>query len=395
MDQTPLITRIHESPTRLVLAVTGGGSGFISSLLTTPGASNTVLECIVPYAPLALRDWLGTTPDRNCSDDTALQMAAQAHRRALDLCERQVNAGDKPIDREAVFGIGLTAALTTNRARQGAERAYLAMHSYAWTRLTEIHFAKGELSRTEQEERLTELCVEELADASRIFSSTDELFEKVEFVETHVTRNTTVALPPDRSVREVVEGRRLWTMRSKLGVWTTAGKWQPVGLLSGSFHPLHAAHLQMAALASEMLGGPVAFELPLMNADKPPVDYCSLQRRLEAFANQLLIVTAAPTFLEKSALFPGTTFIVGADTAKRICDPRFCNHSREAMLSALSEIAARECSFLVAARRVDGVVTTLGDLEIPPSHQSLFREIPMERFLWDLSSTEIRRSRDE
>ena len=51
MDQTPLITRIHGSPTRLVLAVTGGGSGLISSLLSTPGASNTVLECIVPYAP--------------------------------------------------------------------------------------------------------------------------------------------------------------------------------------------------------------------------------------------------------------------------------------------------------------------------------------------------------
>ena len=60
-------------------------------------------------------------------------------------------------------------------------------------------------------------------------------------------------------------------MRSKLGVWTTAGKVQPIGLLSGSFHPLHAAHLQLAALASELLGGPVAFELPLMNADKPPV----------------------------------------------------------------------------------------------------------------------------
>jgi hypothetical protein len=387
MSQTELISRIHASPTHMVLAVTGGGSGLISSLRTVPGASNTVLECGVPYASAALRDWLGITPDQNCSADTALQMAAQAHRRAVALHAR-MNA-EVATDREHICGVGLTAALATNRERKGEERAFFAMHSYDWTRLTEFQFTKGALTRTEEEACLSELCVIELAKGCGIVVSQGFMLPEC------VSRKKQVSLPPADAVRDVIRGKSPWAMRTGDGLWTTESKIRPVGLLSGSFHPLHAAHLQLAAIATELLGGPVAFELPLLNADKPPVDYCSLQKRSEAFADQMLIVTAAPTFLEKSALFPGTTFVVGADTAKRICDLRFYNHSQEAMLSALSEIAARGCSFLVAARRVDGIVTTVDDLMIPASHRSLFRAIPTERFLWDLSSTEIRRGREE
>lgn len=391
MDHTEVVTAIHQSPSRLVLALTGGGSGLISTLLTTPGASQTVLECIVPYTAVSLSDWLGIVPDRNCSADTALQMAAQAHRRALQLVDRSEGATTK--GREKILGVGLTAALTTNRERLGDERAYLAIHSLNSTRLTTVHFTKGTWSRAEQETYLTELCLEQIADACGIWDASNELFEKVTFAAPNVTQNTKVSLPPDVSVREVVERRRDWVMRSKLGVWTT-GKVLPVGLLSGSFRPLHAAHLKLAEVASELLGGAVAFELPLLNADKPPVDYCSLEERLQTLGNQILILTTAPTFVEKSQLFPRMTFVVGADTAARVCDRRFYNNSTEEMHQALSTISNRGCSFLVAARRLHGQVTTVDDLSIPEAHQSLFRAIPKEVFLWDLSSTEIRRRCD-
>ena len=72
-----LIAAIHDTPTRVALAITGGGSAALSRLLTVPGASRTVLEGQVPYAASALTEYLGSPPDRFCDDSTALAMAPE------------------------------------------------------------------------------------------------------------------------------------------------------------------------------------------------------------------------------------------------------------------------------------------------------------------------------
>ena len=48
-----LVQQIHDSPTRIVLAATGGGSRAIADLLEVPGGSRTFLEAVVPYSPPA------------------------------------------------------------------------------------------------------------------------------------------------------------------------------------------------------------------------------------------------------------------------------------------------------------------------------------------------------
>src|SRR6476661_10568468 len=95
-----LIERIHASGRPMVIAVTGGGSGAISSLLEVPGASGSVLEAIVPYAATALADWLGGTPDHYCSERTARAMAMAAFERA-----RKLSSADP----QRLLGIGATA----------------------------------------------------------------------------------------------------------------------------------------------------------------------------------------------------------------------------------------------------------------------------------------------
>ena len=66
-QRTISVSEIHDTPQRGVFYVTGGGSLFVSDLLTVPGASNTVLEAQVPYAPEALNDMVGGGDIRACN----------------------------------------------------------------------------------------------------------------------------------------------------------------------------------------------------------------------------------------------------------------------------------------------------------------------------------------
>jgi hypothetical protein len=163
------------------------------------------------------------------------------------------------------------------------------------------------------------------------------------------------------------------------------------GLLSGSFNPLHAGHERLAQAAAVVLGMPVLFELPVVNADKPPLSYAEVERRLEQFRGRHpVVLTRAPLFRDKAALFPGCVFVVGYDTAARLVEPRY--YGGEARRdAALAEIRAAGCRFLVAGRAVGGVFRTLSDIAIPERFRDLFIELPESVFRLDLSSTEIRR----
>src|SRR5262249_38785841 len=126
----------------------------------------------------------------------------------------------------------------------------------------------------------------------------------------------------------------------------------PSAVLPGSFNPRHDGHLGLAQVASAMLGVPVHFELSVENVDKPPLSASEVRRRLAQFAwHATLELTRAPTFLEKSRLLPGATFVIGADTAERLVAARYYGDSEARMHEALDEMAGRGTRFLVAVRR--------------------------------------------
>jgi hypothetical protein len=153
---------------------------------------------------------------------------------------------------------------------------------------------------------------------------------------------------------------------------------------------LHAGHLTLAEVAGREVGAPVAFELTVVNADKPPLEDEEARRRLAQFTWKApLWLTRAPTFTEKAAQFPAATFVVGTDTAERIVAPRFYGDSEERMSAALDAFRGHGCRFLVAGR-VQGERGFVGleGLNIPPRYRDLFRALPAFRV--DISSTELR-----
>ncbi len=125
------------------------------------------------------------------------------------------------------------------------------------------------------------------------------------------------------------------------------------------------------------------------------MDYIGLRDRLTrieaAVPDQPIWLTRSPFFLEKAMLFPGTTFVVGADTLRRFADvSRYDNHPHH-LHDVLREIAALNCRFLVFARKHHDGIESLETMTIPDMLRSLCDEVPPGDFTIEMSSTDLRR----
>ena len=372
------IAEMHASGRQAVLAITGGGTGAIAELLRVPGGSRLLLEALVPYDARALTAFLGFEPEQACSVETAVAMAQRA-------CERAAKVAPTAA---RLVGLGATAGLVTDRPRQGEHRFHIAVSTEAGTDHCSIVLAKGRRDRPGEEDLVTRALVLWLARACGVAApSPRSLLEPDErYAEAVVQTGDLI----DQLLAGGVERVTAWP-DGQLVISAPP----PTVVLPGSFNPLHAGHLLLARVTEDVRQQPVAFEISVLNVDKPPLAAGDVRNRLAQFSWRARVeLTRAPTFLEKSRLFPGAVFVIGADTAERLVAARYYGDSAERMEAALQEMTDRGCSFLVAVR-VDpaGRVRSLSDVAVPPRFGQLFSAIPESRFRLDSSSSDIRARR--
>ncbi|KAF5940284.1 hypothetical protein HYC85_021451 [Camellia sinensis] len=237
-----LVEAIHSTPTHSVLYISGGASQALAWLMSVPGASNTVLESVIPYSRMSMIQLLGKVPTQFASRQTAEEMALLAYNRALKL--------SKP--GSPVLGVGFTGSLATTHPKLGDHRFHVSTRTSDHLWVSTVTLTKG-LRNREQEDRVSSHAIANACKVPTTFVS--------ELTESEV---------PDECVKCFAETHTSDTERKII--------------LSGSFNPLHEGHLKLLEVATSIFGdGYPCFEKSAINADKPPLTVSQIKDRVKQF----------------------------------------------------------------------------------------------------------------
>ena len=359
-----IIKKVHSSPYRFVLVSSGGGTNAISEILKVPGASTSVLEAYVPYAKESLDYYLLKQPDHYCSLDTTLSMAAKAYSAAKKI--------DPDTNPKYLLGIAVTASLATNYSKKGEHKFFIAIQTYKYSSSFSYSFIKGELTREEEEEIVTDHIINAIAQSCEVQSKI-------------ITENSSLVV-------KTVEAQKNWVklVDNKIDFVSSSNR-IPELIFPGSFNPFHSGHQSMSELAEKKTGLGLAYEICIQNADKPPLSYHEIEKTLNQFNHgHEWVLTKAGKFTDKAELFPNSVFIIGADTLTRILDEKFYLN-RQDMLNQLDLFNSHNINFLVFGRKIRDSFISLESVSIPEHIAKRFSGFGEEIFRDDISSTLIRK----
>jgi|TARA_B100001094_G_scaffold62841_1_gene58739 hypothetical protein len=368
MNLAQKIKDIHESIFKFVIVSSGGGSNAIGTLLKVPGASNSILEAYIPYAKESLDFYLMKRPDSYCSLDTTTRMAARAYSAAKKI--------DQKSDIKNLFGVAITASLSTNYKKKGDHRFHIAVQTRDFSKSISCVIEKGSRTREKEEELVTEYVIALISDCCGFEFEYPSISEVPEYIN--------------------INAEQGWAdLMSEKIEFVPSSNNQPKLIFPGAFNPMHDGHVAMSKLAEKETGQKTFFEICIQNVDKPPLSYHQIDKTISQFSSsQDWVLTKAGKFSDKAKLFPNSTFIIGADTLVRIFDERFYA-SRRDMLAEFDIFNQNKNQFLVFGRKYQNKFIELKDVQLPDPISGLFKGFGEDIFREDISSSSIRQENTE
>ena len=337
------IRSIHEGPYKLVFVSSGGGTKAISDLLKVPGASQTILESYIPYSRTSMDEYLKIQPSYYCGLQTTINMAVTAFDRAKKLAPE--------CDPKYLLGVAVTATLSTTYEKLGTHRFF--------------------------EEKVVSECLKRLIGiVSGLDLKLPELAQELSY--------------------EVVSAKQEWHDLESRHIDYVTKSGSPTKLIfPGTFQPFHEGHLSIQKIAEDKTGELATFEISICNVEKTLLSYYEIEKTLGQFkAEKNWVLTNAPTFVEKAAIFKESTFVMGMDTLIRLFDPKFYEND-QVMRSRLNVFIENNIRFLIFGRQVGSQFMTLNDFLIPKEFKDRFIGITEKEFREDVSSSAINREEEE
>ena len=407
---------------QFALAITGACGHLVGKLTDEPGASKTLITEVFPYSQ-AISDQMVGNPHHpelaSVSEEMAVKLAIHAmttSNEALRLYTLGRSHTPGPARKPRIIGLGVTAAVQTERTRKGSDRAYLALaYPNGRSVLIEVHFARegweGKTAEGKRSLRKAQSLVLEVLALNLILHAMGLEQIPMRFASLpgkvlcpdlrFAPDGDTFTLQP-RSSSPFVPVASEADLRLR-PAFIADGRDQEIGwmkdpfYIAGSLNPVTPAHRYMASVAHALRRSPI-FLLNRTHPDKGNgnLSLAEVNARLKSCWRRVdvLVTEGMDFYAEKAEQLPRGTFAIGYDVFLKLVNPE--NPRR---LSDLARIQATGSTFVVFARngkRLDKSLIPDGYADLFTDVKELFKDHPDPA--WrnspvvgpNLSSTEFR-----
>jgi hypothetical protein len=357
------IAALHNSPQMAYVVCSGAGAGVTELLWSVAGCSRTLIASEFPYDLRAFAALIGRVPEHYTSPDAAIALAVAGYLKGQRYLAEQGRMATP------IIGLGLSAAVSTDRARRGQDRVFLAVRTSAGLATVGVAFERGALSRADEGALCDLLALDCLFWAAGL----DQVPIAASGIDSPELDERGILRP--RPVHVSLDIQKLPSVLDADGRELQAGWLSPEKhiIFPGSFNPLHYGHDAIAQAVSAMSGKEIVFEIASANADKPGIDAEAMAARALQFRGRwpVLLASRLPLFVDKARAYGGFSFIIGLDTATRIFDPKYFGgvERRDGVVRELREMGVM---FYVCNRGDDpralGAIAAdgaFGDLYVP------------------------------